>query len=660
MNIVIPDILTGGMGRTIQGVGAAISGFGTASTKLAGEVQKKYEDQQNLVEASRFENDMLLEKNKSFDDLSKKDDGTDQKFIDKIREADETIGQKYISQASTDAVKNYLSKVHFASQKTNTLKAQEQQEKRLFNTSVENVKIFTDNAIRKSAPYADFDGGISSVDNYIAAQAGYFGASTGELSKTMKARFAENMVKTSLNDPVAAPVILRRLSDQTEREKIFAHIPVEKLDEIERMMTANNNKTVVNKAYADVTNQFTDKTGKIDYKAAASAALAPEFAEKHNLTIDQQQNISQSLSLRYSANETARKDLQEKNLNGLQTLAMLKPGSALEKVKTFAAANDGSFNMEELYKFQKALETHIRQLSLMSAQEKQIQMDMEDKGMAAIKVNILAGAYKSKNEVINAIMSAGFKDTSGKLTEAVNMYEKDRKENFDQINYFKNALDDWDFNITTIKSKATKRDLKDKKVDIEKSLAAWMIKNNVPKSDPKVMEQYRIIKKEALETPIQKALNGVLGYMGFKGNDSFVSPETNGYGLRADGSEKGQGYFGELKRPDGKVSTELSIGVNLGGKEMEIPLLVPTLTRSEVNYLLSGKPATKEITDKAVDHAKQRLRSGKSPFAEKGEQRQIPKGYSETQIRQQLTDKKITGAEQDKWIKIYKDKGIIE
>jgi len=80
--------------------------------------------------------------------------------------------------------------------------------------------------------------------------------------------------------------------------------------------------------------------------------------------------------------------------------------------------------------------------------------------------------------------------------------------------------------------------------------------------------------------------------------------------------KKGLGYFGPLQRPDGKVSTELSIGVNIDGQEMEIPSLVPTLTQDEVNYLLSGKEPTKEIVDKAVDHAKRRLNEGKSPFAD--------------------------------------------
>jgi hypothetical protein len=92
--------------------------------------------------------------------------------------------------------------------------------------------------------------------------------------------------------------------------------------------------------------------------------------------------------------------------------------------------------------------------------------------------------------------------------------------------------------------------------------------------------------------------------------------EVNNALKSGDYGKKGSGYFGELKRPDGKISTELSIGVNLDGKEMEIPTLVPTLSQDEVQSLLSGKFPNEKIIQKAVEHAKQRMSSGKSPYAD--------------------------------------------
>jgi hypothetical protein len=104
------------------------------------------------------------------------------------------------------------------------------------------------------------------------------------------------------------------------------------------------------------------------------------------------------------------------------------------------------------------------------------------------------------------------------------------------------------------------------------------------------------------------------------------------YGNRPDGSMKGKGYFGEIKRPDGKVSTEISIGVGLNGKETLIPLIVPTLTKSELDYLMKKNPEDEDfmdklpesIIDKAVDHAVMRMKQNKSPFADDDEIMSMP------------------------------------
>jgi predicted RNA methylase len=102
--------------------------------------------------------------------------------------------------------------------------------------------------------------------------------------------------------------------------------------------------------------------------------------------------------------------------------------------------------------------------------------------------------------------------------------------------------------------------------------------------------------------------------------DTLGVPAERGsiYGKRVDGTDKGDGWLGPLKRPDGGISTELSIGVNLGGKETEIPLLVPTLTQAEIQSLLNGERPSEAIVQKAVGHARDRIAEGKSPFKESG------------------------------------------
>jgi DNA repair protein RadC len=89
-------------------------------------------------------------------------------------------------------------------------------------------------------------------------------------------------------------------------------------------------------------------------------------------------------------------------------------------------------------------------------------------------------------------------------------------------------------------------------------------------------------------------------------------------GLRPDGSAKGDGWLGRLTRPDGRVSTELSVGIDFDGAETLIPLLVPTLSADEQRWLLENDPDPKSIPEpimaKAVAHARDRMAAGLSPF----------------------------------------------
>ncbi len=96
------------------------------------------------------------------------------------------------------------------------------------------------------------------------------------------------------------------------------------------------------------------------------------------------------------------------------------------------------------------------------------------------------------------------------------------------------------------------------------------------------------------------------------------------YGLREDGTPKGSGYFGELKGRDG-VSTELSFDFEHPehGK-IFAPLLVPSLSREEIDHLLSGARPTDAIYDKAQEFAIQRLLQKKPMFAAPGEMYPLP------------------------------------
>ena len=78
---------------------------------------------------------------------------------------------------------------------------------------------------------------------------------------------------------------------------------------------------------------------------------------------------------------------------------------------------------------------------------------------------------------------------------------------------------------------------------------------------------------------------------------------------------KGLGYFGSLPSigANGKPSYSTELAGEMDG--VHFPLMVPTLSKDELNHLLAGKPATDAIWKKAYDHAVMRGQGAKSPFA---------------------------------------------
>ena len=109
----------------------------------------------------------------------------------------------------------------------------------------------------------------------------------------------------------------------------------------------------------------------------------------------------------------------------------------------------------------------------------------------------------------------------------------------------------------------------------------------------------------------------------YKPNAKDPSLNSKTWQKRADGSSKSTGFLGLLKRPDGRVSSEISIGVTINGKEIEVPTMVPTLTQQELDFLMthdvSPDKIPESIVQKAIDHAKARIAAGKSPFADPSE-----------------------------------------
>jgi hypothetical protein len=112
-----------------------------------------------------------------------------------------------------------------------------------------------------------------------------------------------------------------------------------------------------------------------------------------------------------------------------------------------------------------------------------------------------------------------------------------------------------------------------------------------------------------------------------------VSPDF-GFGQRWDeasqgmnGPNKGTGYFGMMPMQDGsgKYASEIGGGIDVNGRNMEVPSLVPTLSPDEIILMLSGGNPTQNILQKVAEYATQRTNQGRSPFAGPGES--PPQGY---------------------------------
>ena len=92
------------------------------------------------------------------------------------------------------------------------------------------------------------------------------------------------------------------------------------------------------------------------------------------------------------------------------------------------------------------------------------------------------------------------------------------------------------------------------------------------------------------------------------------------YGKRFNSNEfKQEGYFGPLSiSGTNDVATEYSMDVNIDGRDIQIPSIVPTLSQSELDLLLKSikerTPIPENVAQKAIEHARLRIKSGLSPF----------------------------------------------
>jgi hypothetical protein len=161
--------------------------------------------------------------------------------------------------------------------------------------------------------------------------------------------------------------------------------------------------------------------------------------------------------------------------------------------------------------------------------------------------------------------------------------------------------------------------------DDEKKKINFIPGTSIPMPDPNsllppVLDQYQTPPPKA---PYQDAGDYMAAYR--KANKEAIDAIPRKDMLRADGSTKSaQGYLGAFPDKYSKTMTEQTIGVEIDGKEVQMPAIVPTTTPDEIELLGSGNvnwksPRGQLIQDKAVANYRDRISKGLNPYYQDGE-----------------------------------------
>ena len=161
--------------------------------------------------------------------------------------------------------------------------------------------------------------------------------------------------------------------------------------------------------------------------------------------------------------------------------------------------------------------------------------------------------------------------------------------------------------------------------DDEKNKRGFIPGTSIPMPDPNslippVLDQFQT---PPPKVPYQDAGEYMAAYR--EANKEAIDAIPKKDMLRADGSTKSsQGYLGAFPDKYGKMMTEQTIGVEIDGKEVQMPAIVPTTTPDEIELLGSGNvnwksPRGQLIQDKAVANYRDRMSKGLNPYYQDGE-----------------------------------------
>lgn len=97
---------------------------------------------------------------------------------------------------------------------------------------------------------------------------------------------------------------------------------------------------------------------------------------------------------------------------------------------------------------------------------------------------------------------------------------------------------------------------------------------------------------------------------------NFQQTVPASFGNRPDGTAKGEGWLGRIPMQDGsgRVMTEQTAEMDVEGQRMAFPLIHPGSTKEELDIMAKGGSLPRESVVRALDHALERKKQGKSPY----------------------------------------------
>ena len=280
MNIIIPGELRGegGVGDAFKGLGGAISKAGAVAKQAADNIQSQYDfndyaelNQARAVEKEKATSDFWLKEDGSTHDA----DGTPRDPMANYQALIKSIDDKYREKAGkiNSRVADLLDKRGQIENYQYFTHGQRIQSQKLFDRTIKNTQNETDiaiqNVIRSGGDFRHLENQevlIKSNQQYLDGEGANLGLNAAELSKTEMARGYEASIRGILADPVYSPAFVKTLEAVPElKQKLFARIPVEKWDDIEKLL-ATAGETERDRIGIDIGTEVfkTDNTGSLE------------------------------------------------------------------------------------------------------------------------------------------------------------------------------------------------------------------------------------------------------------------------------------------------------------------------------------------------------------------------------------------------------------